>query len=242
MNLPSEIDPKNLVDTRIQLHWAAQILSSAADATLEKADDDSHSNLGWDSAANRLDGRVDASVDVVNFKLIHEHSSLDLHGKTLDQAMVWLGDQLGQQLGPREYEMPSHPVSSGAEFQPRDDHLAAIADWYTFGQLAQAGQGELRIWPHHFDLGFFQPDVAEGKSIGGGFSPGDEHYPLPYIYVNPYGVDRPLELPELEYGFWSDKWFGAVITAEEFNVPNGAAMASRFTDQAVSTCKQLLSA
>ena len=47
----------DLSNTRNQLHWSAQLLSAAADATMEKAADDSHSHLGWDSGSGHLVGR-----------------------------------------------------------------------------------------------------------------------------------------------------------------------------------------
>jgi hypothetical protein len=128
-----------------------------------------------------MDNRIGASIDAVNFTLIHEGSSLDLHGKTLEEGMVWLGDRLGHSLKPREYDMPPHAVAGVAAFQPNDDHLQAVARWYTIGQFALQNQGELRIWPHHFDLGFVKTGFGEIKGIGGGFSPGDDHFPLPYI-------------------------------------------------------------
>jgi hypothetical protein len=240
MNAHPEIDPTQLVETRVQLHWAAQILSAAADACLSRLPDDSHSNLAWNSAASQLDGRLNAAIDVVKFRLIHDDSSIDLRGLTLIQGMNWLGDRLGQKLRLREYEMPTHEVADGIGFQPNNDHLRAIADWFTLGQSALAKQGELRIWPHHFDLGFLRTEIRDDASIGGGFSAGDEHFALPYFYVNPYGIDRPKELPPLEIGFWSDKWFGAVITADELNRPDRESVAGSFVDQAVAHCIRLL--
>ena len=235
------IDPETLVDSRIQLHWAVQTLSSAADKMLDKAADDSHSNLGWDSQLKQIVGRVGAAIDVLNFKLIFEDDSLDLAGQTLERAMDWLGKKLKVELAQREYDMPDHRVANGAQFNPDDEHLASIADWYVFGQAALAKQGDLRIWPHHFDLGFFKPNVVEDNGIGGGFSVGDDHYPFPYIYINPYGIERPVSLPALGFGFWTDIWFGAVMTADELSVENGLDAAREFAKDSVAKCSQLMS-
>ena len=57
-----EIDPNQLTDTRLQLHWAIQLLTAAADATLEHAEDDSHSNLGWDADQGTLVTRSGVSI------------------------------------------------------------------------------------------------------------------------------------------------------------------------------------
>ena len=210
-----EIDPKSLSDTRIQLHWAAQLLSAAADAKIEKAADDSHSNLGWNPTTKCLEGRVGCNLDVENFSVQYGGDSFELSGTTLAEAADWLSNKLGGEVKFRDYDMPEHAVQTGAAFSPNKNHLAAIAQWFTFGQTVLAGNGELRVWPHHLDMGFWSPSEIEGKSIGGGLSPGDAHFDQPYIYVNPYGVDKPDSLPELEQGHWITQWFGAVLTAEE---------------------------
>ena len=38
---------KSLLDARLQLHWAAQIVSAMAEALLPKQGDDGHSNMEW---------------------------------------------------------------------------------------------------------------------------------------------------------------------------------------------------
>ena len=193
------------------------------------------------SSNHQLEGRVGASIDIVNFRLLHSGNVFELDQKTLDEGMKWLGDRLNRTLSPREYDMPDHEVANGAKFNPNSEHLQSIADGFKFGELTLNGHGDLRVWPHHFDLGFLIPDVADGKSIGGGFSLGDEHFPLPYIYINPYGMDRPESLPLLEPGCWTDKWFGAIITTEQFAGPEGENVARSFVEKAVSSCVQLLS-
>ena len=42
-----EIDPRELVEARLQLHWAAQPVMAFADCALEHVSDDSQANLGW---------------------------------------------------------------------------------------------------------------------------------------------------------------------------------------------------
>ena len=82
------INPKSISDTRIQLHWASQLLSSAADAMLEKADDDSHSNLGWDSETSRLVGRAESAIGVNRFELHQAQDSMSLNGKTWKRQKI----------------------------------------------------------------------------------------------------------------------------------------------------------
>lgn len=237
------IDPKSLSDTRIQLHWASQLLAAAADATVEKASDDSHSNLGWNGAQNRLVGRADCQIDVVKFELLQGDDSLKLTGIKLNDALQWLADRLDAKLTLREYDLPSHTVGKDAAFDPNMGHLAVIASWFSFGHFSLEKFGELRVWPHHFDLGFWKPSDIEGKSIGGGFSLGDDTYDYPYFYVNPYGIERPdgSELPELSGGQWTDNWFGAVITSDDLQSADRAdSLAAEFLESAWDACQRLI--
>ena len=102
-------------------------------------------------------------------------------------------------------------------FSPKPAHLAALGRWYTFAQNALTGFGELRVWPHHLDLGFWTPGDVDGRSIGGGLSPGDETHDQPYLYVNPYPVPEGGSAPLIPApGKWQTEGFtGAVALGED---------------------------
>ncbi|MGB9339927.1 MAG: hypothetical protein WCB63_11840 [Polyangiales bacterium] len=51
------VSADRLSEARLQLHWAAQLLSAPGLSLLPAADDYSHSNLGWDRALGVLSGR-----------------------------------------------------------------------------------------------------------------------------------------------------------------------------------------
>lgn len=236
-----EINPETFADTRTQLHWASQLLSAAADAKIEKAKDDSHSNLGWNAKTSSLEGRAGVSLNVKQFALEVGGQSLPLAGKSLKESAVWLGEQLATELEFRDYEMPEHAVGKGDKpFSPNTTDLEAISQWFTFGAEALEGNGELRVWPHHFDLGFWTPTEAEGKSVGGGFTLGDHYYGQPYFYINPYGVDKPDALPQLAHGTWTEHWFGAVLTTSEVTGGEPNHIAKHFVTDAIAQSLSLL--
>jgi hypothetical protein len=90
--------------------------------------------------------------------------------------------------------------------------VIVIADWYAVGSLAidksvnvltARAPGVARVWPEHFDLGT-DIQVAPGRRCNLGASPGDEWHPDPYLYVGPWGDERPGD-----DGFWNAS-FGAV--------------------------------
>ena len=235
------IDPKHLSSTRKQLHWAAQLLSSSSDALLAHEDDDSHSNLEWSSDEDSLVARTGWRINVPKFELSHDGEVFTLNGKALMEAFDWLSEKTGKPLKLRDYDMPEHEVANEARFQTDVSHLNEIAFWFSFGEKFLKNRGELRVWPHHFDLGLFLPNVVGEFGIGAGFTLGDDHVEYPYFYVNVYGIERPSDLPALPYGHWTEKWLGALLTSEEFNLQNGTTVAQQFVDSAFEAATNLLS-
>ena len=243
-----QIDPVKLADARLQLHWAAQPVMAFADCALEKLSDDSQANLGWRDDFEAIVGRprpdgLAAGLRIADLALLVFPpdgaivDEISLGGLTLDQAVSWLATVVTKLTGKmpekpisiRDYEMPAHPVATGAPFTV--DHPGAFAElarWFANGNSAlqglvsrDDGWAEVRCWPHHFDLGTLislesAGNASSGRSIGAGLSPGDHWYPEPYFYVNPYGfADPPENPPPLESGgHWhTEGWFGAVLTA-----------------------------
>jgi hypothetical protein len=113
------VAPNELVDARLQLHWAAQVVPAAADASLHREADDSHTNMKWDPLGRALIGRqlpggVRVALRPAELTLEIGADRLALVGKTLDDAFAWVGERLGRTEPPvrRAYEMPEHAVSA----------------------------------------------------------------------------------------------------------------------------------
>ena len=96
----------------------------------------------------------------------------------------------------------------------------ALGAWYAFGhgalqRLADAATAgdeavsvtEAQLWPEHFDLAV-TADVADGRQVNVGFSPGDTFSAEPYLYVGPHDTSS------LDDPFWNAP-FGAYVTYEE---------------------------
>lgn len=173
--------PTDLVDARLQLHWAAQLASAVGATLLPAAADDSHTNLEWLSAPAVLAGRLTAEpprcraalrpADLRLFILdegdapIAEHA---LHGMTLSQGMVWLEQELAavarrplaRPLRRHQLDLPQHAAGRGAAFSTTDAAaFSELGRWYAnadgiLRQLAQRTRNAspVRCWPHHFDI------------------------------------------------------------------------------------------
>jgi hypothetical protein len=171
--------PGELVEARLQLHWAAQILSAAADASLEHQPDDSHSNLGWNEELHALTTHTNpfglfAALRPADLNLmladqtgmVIDHFKLD--GRSIQDGLEWLeglatqisGEPLPQSLKVRDYEMPEHQVGQGQPFDFNEpDAFAELGRWFASAhhvlgkvQERETNASPVRCWPHHFDI------------------------------------------------------------------------------------------
>lgn len=235
--------PGDLSQARLQLHWAAQLVSAVGTSLLPAQADDSHTNLGWDSKLSLLVGR-NAGAQSLQAGLVYEalelavidggreRSSMRLAGHTLQQALAWLGQEIADDasaLAVPVYEMPTHPVGEGGVFSDAGPAARAeLSAWFA-GAFASIGDvvadepaaSPVRCWPHHFDVASLitlgaAAGAEEARSIGVGFSPGDASYDQPYFYITPWPYPDTEDLPTLEAGaHWhTSGWTGAVLTAE----------------------------
>lgn len=235
--------PTQLSRARLQLHWAAQLVSAPGTSLLPATSDYGQTNLAWDAALGVLAGRhVGASsrqaallfegLSLVVLENGVERSSQPLAGSTMQQALEWLSESFTGEsaaLALPEHEMPSHPLGDGASFSGADAaERSELAAWFAnaSASLHAAVSGEaaasfVRCWPHHFDVAALitldaGEDAEEARSIGVGFSPGDGSYDQPYFYVTPWPYPEADVLPQLSHdAHWHrEGWTGAVLTGE----------------------------
>lgn len=172
--------PTALTDARLELHWAVQIVAAVPFNYLDPAPDDSHTNLGWDSAIGWFLARPVGAAGVQAALRVHDLTlavlvdgrvlaELPLNGRTLDAGYEWMADAVGTPLGEaarrgplrrRDYAMPEAAVGAGAAFTAGGTAaLAELGRWYANGQavLAEVRRSDtrastVRTWPHHFDM------------------------------------------------------------------------------------------
>ena len=183
--------PTDLVDARLQLHHALQIIVSAPISFLEKRADDSHTNLEWLPALAALGTnwlerawRVRFALRPASFSLLtidergNVTSELALDGKTVDDGVGWLRRSLstagydGAALTTKKhYEIPPHAVASGkpfargsgAAFEEMGRYYADAHAMASHVAASRAGAPPPRCWPHHFDMATLitLPDIAD---------------------------------------------------------------------------------
>ncbi|MGB8332712.1 MAG: hypothetical protein WCE62_21485 [Polyangiales bacterium] len=235
--------PAALSRARLQLHWAAQLVSAPGTSMLPPSADFAHTNLGWEPKLGVLAGRnvgaeglraalVFESLELAAVDGIRERASMRLSGRTMQDALGWLGRELGadrSKLAVPAHELPSHPVGAGGVFSDAGPAARSeLAVWFAnaFALIRDIVTDErsaspVRCWPHHFDVASLikldsGASGTEARSIGIGFSPGDGSYDQPYFYVTPWPYPQGADLPPLSGGAqWHlGGWTGVVLTAE----------------------------
>ena len=169
--------------------------------------------------------------------------SIDLQGRRDVEIREWLGRHLSANKGldadaldrPSPYQMPEHPIGHGAPYGAPGlgPALAALAVWYAnaddvLGETRQSiiARGidatPVRCWPHHFDLDSLISlgSGAGAYTVGVGFSPGDEYYDQPYLYVSRHPPPPDVaSLPSLApVGHWHTHHFTAAVATADLIV------------------------
>lgn len=237
------VGPEELVGARDEAHWALQVISAVGYTHVQRAGDDSQSNVGWVDGMQILAGRRIEREPVSFLSLALAELTLSLHepggevleefalaGRTLDDAYAWAAAAIARrhaedpvELHRPEYDLPDHPIANGAPFgESSEGARAELARWFHNANLvlrdvhaATPRSTGPRVWPHHFDIGMLIPidDDDSGRSIGLGLSPGDGKIAEPYWYVNPYPAPEG-ELPEPARGRRVvEGWTGLVLEA-----------------------------
>jgi len=236
----SRMDFRKLREARHQAHHAVQWLARAARAYIPVRPDDTHTNLGWDAAMSGFRtqalpdqtriglGLADLTLTVFNAGVSSQMLPLD--GCTDADVRAWLGQQLTANADtaaldkPLPYEIPKHAIDSGGRYTGTElaEPLRMLATWYADanGLLWEVQQRmvarrlkapPVRCWPHHFDLDT-PITLGRDRSMGLGFSPGDQYCDEPYFYVSIHPEPKIPALPLLPpVGHWHAHEFVAAF-------------------------------
>ena len=145
------VAPNELVESRLQLHYAAQVVASAGLTFLEAQPDDGHPNFAWGDALQAFAGRklpvskarVGLRVADLTLLLMDEADGISeeflLEGERLETAYAWLAaatKSAGEAVPSEgiirsEYEIPSHPIQKGEVFSSAPHkNLVELARWF----------------------------------------------------------------------------------------------------------------
>lgn len=233
------IPPTELVSARLELHWAAQLPAAAGIARATPTPDYAQHALVWDAPRGALASalvpgprpyRVGLRLADETLLLLGDKGtaieSLPLAGRTLREGLEWCTQASQRYTGASAaplalpgHELPDHPVAGGARFGTLDlAHAAEISRWFAnlaavLPELARGRKASpTRVWSHHFDLDTVLDRGGE-RTLGFGFSPGDDSFAEPYLYVlpNPEPEASALRTLPAPMEWVTDGWVGAVL-------------------------------
>lgn len=220
----AKIPPDELVESRLQLHYAIQFIAATGAALAEPLPDYSHTSLAWHPILEVFVGSAiqaakpfQVALDPVSFTLIvldqqsETIASFPLPEKTMAAGLIWLQQELSQ-LGvdaskivfldyPHD-DFPDHPLAHGADFDASQvSALSELTNYYanteTLFQAIIATTEDAtaaRIWPHHFDMATLI--MLPGTKNGSPLTVGVGLSPGDTSYHQPYWYVSPYPYPD----------------------------------------------
>jgi hypothetical protein len=230
-----------------QLHQLSQVLAKANRTFVAPLEDDSHTNLAFDSLGNRILGHWIGTPygDIIFTLNLHNQTfewvnrsqkvvqCIQIINRTIKDVELEIASRLPE-LGllsdgftdEMHYKIPEYTFMNKVVPKFSDDDLL---EWTNFRLLANEAccalltnlgvDGDIRIWPHHFDTGIFVR-VNENLGLGFGLAMEDLMAGDPYLYMTGYPVNGSLDYMSatpLPFGRWeiSQYWNGAILPLTE---------------------------
>jgi hypothetical protein len=219
-----KIKPQELTESRLQLHYAIQLIAATSASLAERLPDYSHTSLAWHPILEVFVGSVirvtqpfQVALDPVSLTLIlldkqHETiASLPLQGKTMAEGLTWIKQEISK-LGADTSEIafldyppddfPVHALAQGTAFDASQElALSELTDYYAnTHQLLQTmiatteDATAAHIWPHHFDMATLI--MLPGTQSGNPLTVGVGLSPGDAGYNEPYWYVTPYPYPD----------------------------------------------
>jgi hypothetical protein len=141
-----------------------------------------------------------------------EARSLRMDGATLAGLAAFVDADLASDFSAGPATPPPGPTDEPLHLD--GEELDALYGWFDLGwrvldvvtaePASGSGWATLQLWPEHFDVGT-ACDLGSGRGVNLGFSPGDTSSDEPYVYVGPWGPERPGP-----HNYWNAS-FGAIL-------------------------------
>lgn len=261
------------IKTDQQLHQLSQIIAKANRTFVQNKSDDSHINLYCDPVRERLLGRwiktndkkiiLGLDLNAFQFDIIHDRRQVvhefPIEGKTTAQleseiavALAKLGLDATGFTDELHFEITDYPFKNDVFVNLSE---TGLQQWKKFRKLANEvslhllgylqSEGEIRIWPHHFDTGVYT-EVNDHIGIGFGLAMADGMEVSPYFYLSGYALgDKELNfdhLPKLNAGRWEigEDWKGSILPLDHLHTLKENDLSEAIYDFIIGGCKLYL--
>ena len=225
-----------------EIHLGAQYLAAAGISFVEKQADDSHTNLAWDTDNQRLVSRkfgtkksqLALSFNPFSLEWLNNGelvANVTLENKTHAELLNWIVNEARENVVGKEYtyafhyELPYEVITDDFAFgQPITSESTVLSEALSLAQgvfekfLATNNlTSEIRVWPHHFDLGIYTELSSEKNLfIGAGLAIPDTMIDELYFYASGYKGGEAVvtkAFDGLSEGKWHSDWEGATLVA-----------------------------
>lgn len=222
-----------------QMHLASQYLAAAGISFLDKKEDDSHTNLGFNTESGCLeshylsDNKDQLLLSYQNFSLHWKSKtgkvSFMLDGASHKEVLQWLNETSKEYLNkPFKYNFHYDlPYEVNDTYVYKLTSASELIDLMHLRILSQFSlekinkeykfDAEIRIWPHHFDTGIYAAVPGTSISVGLGLAVPDTVCDEHYLYASGYNASGQIDTSKfnkLDNGDWSPTGFnGAILPA-----------------------------
>jgi hypothetical protein len=207
---------KNYTNTDQQLHVLCQTITKGNRTFVPKKDDDSHTNLSFNSAKNRIEGRwintsqgkimLSLNLSNLRFEWIDELNEVLQSFPIQNQTVKQIEQQVSKGLSnlgldktgftdALHFEIPAYPFADKPIKAIAEEELATWKNYRTLANEACSyllsklnTKSEIRIWPHHFDTGIYI-EPTNDLGLGFGLAMEDSMVGSPYFYYSAYGIN-----------------------------------------------------
>lgn len=227
---------KNTIE---QLHLASQYLAAANISFQDKKEDDSHTNLGWDSQNKRITShyfgeenfQIGLNLATGELQWLKKgvlEASIETQSSSHAKIKSWLVEQTEKSNLGKEYkyefhyELPYTKIADEDTFAFDSSHAFEFAKQLSIAQSAfelfltkNELESPIRIWPHHFDLGIYAKlKGPENLFLGAGLAVHDTMIDEMYYYSSGWNGAESIvtkTLTGLKKGEWRSDWNGATM-------------------------------
>lgn len=164
----------------------------------------------------QLNNKTEIKIHLLTGQLLFFHNET---GHYIDLTKDNLAEKLKQILAKYDLKLPEISLENVSHSQLSTFYDYAIKAKRTIELFRMRLEGKftlVHLWPDHLDFSIEWFTGKKDEQIGTGISPGDEQYPEPYLYLNPYPFNLKVIENNLPIGTWhTSTWKGIKVERED---------------------------
>lgn len=202
-----------------QLHNLCKIIGELKSQLIEELPHFGHHGLFFQNdeiTTGQLNNKTEIKIHMLTGQLIFFHNE---NGYFIDITKDNISEQLTKIISDYDLKMPEIQIGTVSHSELSTFYDYAIKAKRTIELFRMTLEGKftlVHLWPDHFDFSVEWFTGKKDEQIGTGISPGDEQYPEPYLYLNPYPFNPKVTQNNLPVGIWhTSTWNGIKVDRDD---------------------------